>query len=171
MKREEILLYINCGKVYIYKQYAKKEILLEIDTSSFFKWGEISDVDTGIEILEREISKNNIVSDILKPTLHVLYNDITNCDIKYLYRALLSVFNYNTINFYALSDLVKEIKFGKDAVLYDGESYTVFKEKIKLKDYSSLPLDYVIIGDHDKSNIHYADKDLVWNTFKSHFTK
>ena len=99
MKREEVLFYLSVDVIHIYLVHAQKEIIKEIDTSSFFKYGEISNVENCRKVIDDIIDDNLVITGFLKPLVIVLYNDITNCDLKELYKLVLYSFNYGVIKF------------------------------------------------------------------------
>ena len=80
MKREVILFYIMNDKICIYLIKAKREIIKELDTSFFFKCGELLDVDKFSLERDKIIVEEKVLTRLLRPNLCVLYNDITNCD-------------------------------------------------------------------------------------------
>lgn len=170
MKREEVLFYINQNKIHLYFNNLKKEIIEDVDTSTFFKYSEISDVNLAKEKISEKVSKYFASIYLFKPDFFVLYNDITHCDLKYLYREILDFTNYNKINFIELSTLVKKINNSERVVVFAGDSYTYFKENIKIKDLLSINFDPILIGARDENYLYYSDENLIWNAFKSHFT-
>ena len=107
MKREEVLLYINSSKMYIYFEKKKKEVIKTIDTSSFFKYGEIYNEEKFIEILDNYFNEKFL----LKPNVTVLYNDICNSDIKYLYKEAMQAIGFNVIKFIGYNELFQKNKF------------------------------------------------------------
>ena len=80
MKREDILFYMQGGKINIYLVNSKKEIVKKVDTSPFFKFGNISNVEKFSDTIHSFIGELHI--GIMKPNLTVLYNDNTTSDIK-----------------------------------------------------------------------------------------
>jgi len=171
MKREEVLFYIANDKIYIYLVNAKKEVIESLDTSTFFKFGEISNVENCSDILGEFINKKNILNGLLKPIIYVLYNDVTNCDLTYLYKVGLQCLNYSDIKFIGMSDLLKKIKGFKKIVVYDKDYYTYLSKFYKTKNFDELGEDVIFIGYDRNKGMHFSDKNLLWNTFKSHFTK
>ena len=171
MKREVILLYMKNDAIYIYLVNAKKEIIKSIDTSFFFKFGEIFNVSLFNECITKLVYEERILSGILKPVIHVLYNDVTNCDLKYLYTIGLSAFNYEKITFYPLSKIIKTINDRDTIVLFDKDYYTDFLHEFKTNNQKSISLNALYIGKNSTENIHYADEFIIWKTFISHFTK
>lgn len=170
MKREEVLFYLSTRKVHIYLVNSKKEIIEELDTSTFFKYGEISDTLKFSEEINKIFTKNNILNGILKPNLYVLYNDVCNCDLEFLYREGLSFLSYATIKFIGITNLLKSFKEKERLVLYDKNYFTIIYDGKKLNKIESLDFDPIYIGYNEANNLHYSDKDLIWETFKSHFT-
>ena len=165
MKREEILFYLSNGLVHLYFKNTKKEVIFDVDTSSFFKFGEISDVEKFQEEIEK-IAEKTFSGSILKPIVHVLYNDITYSDQKYLYKVGLSSFNYSNIKFYELSGLIRKIDKNKNILIFDKDYYTDIKNRCKLKNIDELENDPIIIGENDGKCTHFSDKNLIWNEFK-----
>ena len=170
MKREEVLFYMTNDKIHVYLSNAKREIIEEVNTSTFFKYGEISDIEICREEISSFISRNNLIKGVLKPDLIVLYNDICNCDLEYLYKSVLAYFNYNEIKFLRLTNLVKNIKNYENIVIYDKDYYTIIGTKEKKKNLSDLDFLPIVIGEIDKDFLHFSDKNLIWNIFKTHFT-
>lgn len=169
MKREEILVYISSEFIHLYLVNAKKEVIERFD-NSFFRYGEISDVE-GLTIeINKAIGNHNIYTGLFKPMLHVLYNDVTNCDLKYLYKAVLSDFNYSDIRFYELSGLIHKINSDTRVVVYDKNYYTLVKKKCKVDNLDNIDFEPIVIGIDDKKNVHFSDKDIIWNQFKYYTT-
>lgn len=170
MKREEILFYLASNKIYMYLINCKKEYIYDIDTSLFFRLGEISDVYHCSIAIAKILSKMNFGFNYLKPNIKVLYNDICSCDIKFLYESALLPIGYNRIDFVPLTKLVKKIRKDEDLVVSDGDYYTLVNRGEKLMSLNNIDFDPVILGKADTKHIHYSDLDIVWKTFKSHFT-
>lgn len=171
MKREAILFYMQNDKIYIYLSNVKKEIIEKLDTSLLFKYGEISNIKAFRNTIESIIDKNKLLGGILKPNIMVLYNDITNCDLKFLYEIGLEPFSYNKITFFALSELIKEISKNDNIIFFDKDYYTIFKNCKKIKNIDNLDFEPIIIGSNKENNLHYSGNDIIWNKFKTHFTK
>lgn len=171
MIRQEVLFYISNGKIYFYITKNKKEIIEEVDTSLFFKFGEISDVEKCSDIINDIINKRKILNGILKPKVLVLYNDIANCDLKYLYKGALSPLNFSEIKFMAITDIIKRFKNYKKIILFDKDYYTFFYNRIKTFEIDDIETDYIFVGNGKENEKHFSDNDLIWNTFKSDFTK
>lgn len=171
MKKEVILLYLTCEKIYVYLMRAKREVIICKDTSSFFKLGEISDVELCKKTLDKIITEEKILTGLFRPNLYVLYNDITNCDLMYLYNAALVCFNYEKISFIPLSDIIKMINIDSRVVLFDKNYYTIFKEKTKTRSADNINFKPIYIGKKQTNATHYSDDAIVWKTFISYFTK
>ena len=171
MKREEILFYLAENKMYFFLLKLKKEVVKKVDTTSFFKFGEIYSVDECFNTINKIVSKFRIVNGIFKPIVHVLYNDVTNCDLEYLYANSLLSLNYSEIKFYKMTDLLKEFDNYNRIVFFNSGCYTFFAEKVKLKSLNKIGFNPIVIGDNDCEHIHFSDSDIIWNRFKSHFTK
>ena len=167
MKREEVLLYINTNKIYIYLTHKKKEIIKKINTSSFFKYGEIYNEQNFIEELDKEFNEKFL----LKPNITVLYNDICNSDIKFLYKEALTNIGFNKINFIGYNELFKSNKFYNRLIILDGDYYIFLKENMKRKDLSPITYKPVIIGTKENEYTHYADDNYIYNEFKKHVLK
>ncbi len=167
MKREEVLLYINSNKIYIYLKNKKKEIIKKIDTSSFFKYGEIYNEQKFIDILDREFNEKFL----LKPNVTILYNDICNSDIKFLYKEALINLGFNNISFIGYNDLFLNNKFYNRLVILDGDYYIFLKEKNKRKSLSPIAYKPVIIGTKENEYTHYADDNYIYNEFKKYVLK
>lgn len=170
MKREEILFYITTDIIHIYLKNANKEYLEKIDTSLFFKLGEISDVDRCSEAITKLTSKMNFGLYYLKPNVYVLYNDVCSCDIKFLYRSSLQALGYNRLNFVPLTRLTSKIHEKKNLVVRDGNYYILIDRGEKRMSLESLDFDPIIIGEANDHHVHYADRDILWKTFKTYFT-
>lgn len=166
MKREVILFYITFNKIYLYLKKVKKEVIDYFDTSSFFKNGEISDVSEFSRCLNKFIEKGKIAYGLIKPKIIVLYNDVTDSDLKFLYQAGLSPFNADDIEFTELSKIVKAITKDENIVFFDGDCYTVFKDNIKIKDIKKVDFMPTIIGHASKKYKHFADENIIWETFR-----
>lgn len=171
MKREVVLFYIECDKIYMYLLKSKKEIIKCINTSFFFNYGEICNVDEFSKVLEKMLHDEKILTGLFKPILYVLYNDVCNCDLKYLYKTSLLPFNYEKINFVSLSDIVKLINDDSKIVYFDKDYYTVFNGNFKTKDEKDIVFFPIYIGKYNTNSIHYFDNSIVWKTFISRFTK
>lgn len=170
MKREEVLFYLSSDKIHVYMINSKREIIEELDTSTFFKYGEISDVETCREVISDFVTRNNILKGILKPDVYVLYNDVCNCDLEYLFKSVLVYLNYNELKFLGLTTLIKIFKNYENIVIYDKDYYTIFATKEKVSILNNIDFIPILIGDTDTSNLHFSDKNIIWNSFKSHFT-
>ena len=171
MKREIILFYMINDKIFIYLTKAKREIIKEFDTSSFFKCGEISNVKHLALTVNKIIDENKVLTRILKPNLIVLYNDITSCDLNYLYEKSLLPFNYEKIDFVPLSKIIKMINEDERIVFFDKNYYTVFKDNYKTLDKYKIDFKPIYIGKNNTRETHYSNNLIVWNTFISCFTK
>lgn len=148
----------------------KREYIFDVDTSLFFKFGEISHVYRCSETIAKILSKMNFGLHYLKPDVKVLYNDVCSCDAKFLYENALAVLGYNRIDFIPMTKLAKKIRKADNLVIFDGECYTLVNRGEKCMTLDSLDFDPIILGKTDKSHIHYSDLDILWKTFKSCFT-
>lgn len=171
MKREEILYYMKEDKIYLFAVYSKKERVIELDTSSFFKFGEISDVRKLRKTISEILNKFSFGPIYMKPNLNILYNDVTNCDIKYLYENVFATQDFNKINFFCLTDIAKRINNSNNLVVFDKDYYTLINKKIKTTDKNIIDFDPILIGKKMSTCIHYSEENIIWNTFKSYFTK
>ncbi len=171
MKREEILFYLASDVVHVYLTKSKKEYIEQVDTSPFFKCGEISSVKQLREYIEKFASKLNFGLYYLKPELVVLYNDVCAGDVKYLYRHALSPFGYSKASFVPLSRLVKKIKDDEKVVVCDGNCYTLIDSRRKVESLKGLEFEPIVLGETSRKHIHHSDKEILWKTFKSCFTK
>lgn len=169
-KNNKILIYINDNYFHMYFLDNKKEIIKPIK-NKFIIAGEIKDVFLGKKFLDELDKKENIYSGFFKPDLTVLYNDITNCDIKALYKMMLDDFNYRNINFVSLSDFLKTRKDYNRIFLYENNTYTSFSERKKYESLDFTNIKPIIIGNDNSDRIHYSDKFLIWNNFILGFTK
>lgn len=170
MKREDILVYLTVDKIYLYLLNSKKEYVESLDTSPFFKFGEISNVEYLTAVMTKIVSKMNFGLYYLKPNLHVLYNDVCSCDIKFLYRSAFAPLGYNKINFVRLTKLARSIKDHDNLVIGEGNYYTLVKRGEKVSSIKDIDFEPIILGASDKKHIHYSDEDIIWKSFKSCFT-
>ena len=170
MNKNKILIYISDNFFHIYFLNNKTEIIEPIN-DKFMCYGEIKSVDKGKKFLDFLDKKYNIYTGFFKPDLNVLYNDITNTDIKILYKLLLEDFNYKNINFISLSNFLKDKKNFNRLVLYENGIYTAFSLRKKYESLSFLKYKPIIIGNDNSGQIHYCDKFLIWNNFILSFTK
>ncbi len=169
MKREDVLFYLDKCRVYLYFIKIDKEIIEDIDTSSFFELSEIKNVELSANLLFEKLNKyfNNI---IFKPDLYILYNDVTACDIKVLYKKSLEFINYRNIHFIELSCLIQKFNNSDNIVFYDGDGYTIFKDKIKLKNIDYIDFTPIFIGAKPDNYFYYSGDNVIWNSFKTYFT-
>lgn len=157
-------------RIYIYSVNAKKEHIYDVDTSLFFKLGEISNEKLCESTITELLAKISFGPFYLKPNLIVLYNDICNCDLKFIYRCALSGFNYNHIDFVPLSKLVKKIKNDQNIVVFDKNYYTLIDRGEKIMQASTFDFEPVVVGEPKSVHMHFSGDDLIWKTFKSYFT-
>lgn len=141
-----------------------------LDTSLFFKYGEISNVNTCSEAITKIMAKMNFGLYYLKPNIIVLYNDVCSADAKFLYKSVLESIGYNKLSFVPLTKLVKRIGKGKNLVVCDGDYYTLVNRGEKCMSLESIDFDPIILGKNDDSHVHYSDGDIVWKSFKTYFT-
>lgn len=170
MKREEILLYISENKFHVYLNSSKEEKIIEKDTSLFFKYGEISNVHACERACTEILSKLNFRLLYLKPNITILYNDVCNADMKYLYKSSLRELNFNAVYFVPLTKLVKDGIKKSNVVVFDENYYTDIDRGEKFMEESCIESEPVYIGKKDNIHIHFSDKDIIWSTFKTYFT-
>lgn len=170
MKREDILFYMSEGKINIYLVNEKKEQIIETDTSLFFKYGEISNEFLCENKITEILTKLKFGGSYLKPNVKVLYNDICYADAKFLYRSVFRGFSYNCIEFAKLSKVVRLINESKNLVVFDKNYYILVDRGEKCIVEERIDFEPIFIGKNDSLHIHYSDNDIIWNTFKSHFT-
>lgn len=171
MKRESILFYLKSNKIYFYLMNSKKEYVECLDTSLFFKYGEISNVRLCIEAITKLVEKMNLGLYYLKPNITVLYNDVCYADAKFIYRSVLDTIGYNKIDFVPITKLAAKIKDDKNVVISDGDYYILVKSRRRVDSLNSLDWDPVVIGSVDDKYVHFADEEIIYKTFKSCFTK
>ena len=172
MKREEVLLYINSSKLYLYRINKEKEVIKKINTSSFFKYGEIYNEEELIEFLDKQINERYI----LKPNITILYNDICNYDVRFLYKYAFDMLGYNKIRLISYTDIFKDNNNYEKLVIHDKDIFIDLYHKKVFKDIKNISSKQIIIGNITKDYIHYADEDYIYNMFKkyiinSKFTK
>jgi len=170
MKREAILFYLSTDKLRLYRTRGKQEEVFEIDTSLFFEFGEISNVQKCARVLTKYLARMHFGPVYLKPDFIVLYNDVSHSDIKFLYRAVLGEMEANSIKFVPLTRVAKSIRDDENLVLFDKNYYTLVNRGEKLMNLETIDFEPVLIGNEDTSHLHYSEEDIVWRTFKSHFT-
>lgn len=170
MKREEVLFYLTTGKIYLYLKNTKREIIEDIDTSTFFKYGEISSVEDFTNTINDFMNKKKIFTGIFKSNIYVLYNNITNCDLTFLYKSALNSMGFNNIEFISITKVLKTIGSFKRLVLCDEDYFTLIDKKEKVLNLNDITFEPILIGGNMGNFTHYADTDLIWNSFKSHFT-
>lgn len=171
MKRETILFYLSTNSIKIYLKRSKKEYVLKEDTSLFFRYGEISCVKMGKKAVSKIIAKLKFGLYYLKPDVVVLYNDVCSCDNEFLYRGLLEEIDANEIEFVPLTKIAKEISDNDNLVVADGDYYTLVNRGEKVNSLDLLDFEPVIIGKKDDKHVHFSDDSIIWNKFKSYFTK
>ena len=170
MKREEILFYLTGEGIHFYLSKNKRDLSSQKDTSLFFKYGEISNVKRCAAEIAKIVAKMNFGLYYLKPNVYVLYNDVCACDAKYLYRGCLAPLGANKLFFVSLVEFVKKIRNDKKLVIADKGYYTLVERREKCKSLQNLDFEPIVIGETGEDVIHYADKDVIWKTFKSCFT-
>ncbi len=171
MKREEILVYLSEGLIRVYMKNSKKEYSLKMDTSLFFKLGEISDVKSCRQAFEKISEKINFGLYYMRPKMIILYNDVCNSDIRFLYESSLAAFNYDEIKFVALSKLVNTISDAKNLVVADGECYTLIEKRVKVQSLEGIDFEPVLIGTQRGEFVHYSDSDIIWKQFKKIYSR
>ena len=130
----------------------------------------LKDVKGCATFLNHIISTNNLLSGIIKEDVDVLYNNVSNCDIISLYKEALDFFDCKSITFTTIEDIISELKNNTKIVYYDGETYTSFSLKKKGNNIDEFPSDSILVG-RDSEGKHYSRKDIVWELYKSRFTK
>lgn len=170
MKREEILLYMQNDVTRVYLVNSSKENIINVDTSLFFKFGEISNVALCEKFLTEVLVKVNSGLFYLRPNITILYNDVSYSDIKYLYKSSIKELNFNLVYFVPLSKLVKTYIKKRGVVVFDKNYYTDIDRGCKLKSISGIEFEPILIGGRDNAHTHYSDKDIIWKTFKTYFT-
>ena len=171
MKKEKVLLYIISNKIYIYSLKKKKEIIKEVDTSLFFENGEIKEVKEFLRIIKTILSSQGLISSIVKADIDVLYNNVTSCDLKALYKLALSQLEFNNISFTTIESIINTLSEPTKIIYYDGLVYTSFSENKKSKNLDIYSKDTVIVGNTNNKYIYYSKKDLIWEIYKRSFTK
>ncbi len=164
-RRETVLFYMVNDKIYLYRTVARKENIIEVDTGLFFSFGEISDVEECQKCLTEIQTKMNFNAIYLKPNFIVLYNDVSHSDLKFLYKEVLKVFDYNEVKFVPISAVATKIRNDENLVVFDKNYYTLIvrREKCMTDDFDFEP---VFIGKKDREHIHYSDADIIWKKFK-----
>ena len=170
MRNENILIFLEKNKFYFYNIKTKKEIIEEVDMTSFFEFGEIKSVNKFQEYIKSFLDKYNIAS-FLKPNISVLYNDVSYSDQESLYKLVLNEFNYSNISFIKMRKIVSKEDNFERIIYFDGDIYTSFNLGIKQFSLDFINFEPIIIGEKLDGYIHYSDKQILWNLFKSHFTK
>lgn len=165
MKREKILFYLTSDIVHVYFVNTKREVIENTITSSFFKFGEISNVSNGSMVLEEINNKYNVNSGLLKPIMYVLYNDVNNSDQEYLYKVILESFNYDEIYFFKLSEFIKYICDKDNVVVFDKDYYTLIKSMEKHKNIGDIDYEPILIGKKSNKYKYYSDMDIIWHSF------
>ena len=164
MKREEVLLYISYNRLYLYRVRKKKEVIKKINTSSFFKYGEIYDEERLIECLDKYINENFLI----KPNITILFNDICNYDIKFMYKYAFITLGYNKIKFISFTDIFKNNKNYNRLIICEKDRIIDLSNKRIINDIKEASFKPIIIGNNKGNFIHYADEDYIYNTFKSY---
>lgn len=171
MKREDILLYLVDNKVYVYLTKRMHLEVEELDTSLFFEFGEIKNVHLCLETLNKLFSKLKLGTIRLKPNFIVLYNDVSHSDIKYLYRSVLQGIEFNSVSFAPLSEVVRMVHDSERVIFADKNYYTIFKDNVKTTSLEGLDFEPILIGEVSDEYLHYSEPDIIFDTFKSCFTK
>lgn len=170
MKREDILFYMSEGKIHTFLVHSKREKVFDLDTSLFFKFGEISNVSMCEARVTEVLTKMKLGEFILKPNIIVLYNDICYSDTKFLYKVIFEEFGYNSIKFARLSRLAKLICNQDNVVVFDKNYYSLIDRGEKCTMEETIGFDPIIIGKRHSEHVHYPEEDIVWRTFISCFT-
>lgn len=159
------------NRVFIYSLNKKKEIVEEVDTSTFFRSSNIKDVKECSRCLQKIVKKYNLINGIIKADINILYNNITMCDIKELYRLALEPLDFNKITYTPIEELLNTLSEPEKIIYYDGEVYTSFYKKKKSSDIKDFSNDIVVVGNIDSEYMHYSSRDLIWEMYKRSFTK
>lgn len=162
MKREEVLLYINSSKLYLYRIRKKKEVIKKINTTSFFKYGDIYDENRFIDEMDKYINE----SFFIKPNITILYNDICNYDIRFLFRYAFDTLGFNKIRFISYNDIFKNNKNYNRLIIYEKNNIIDLSNKRKINDIKDISFKPIIIGNVKGNYVHYADENYIYNTFK-----
>ena len=171
MRREEILLYLTQDRINIYFVKAGRETIIDKDTSLFFEFGEISNERECEKVLTEILSKMNFSLFYLKPNLTILYNDVCKSDIRFLYRCSVREVNFNSIYFVPITKLVKNYIKKKNIVVFDKNYYTDIDSGEKFVSEELIDFEQIYIGKKDDKHSHYSESNILWETFKSYFTK
>lgn len=115
-------------------------------------------------------NQKRILSGVLKAKIYILYNDVCNRDICFLYKYLFSFANYQKIKFIKLSTLIKRIKSDNNIVIFDRDNYTLLKDNVKRRNIDDIDYIPILINADDKGKLNFADKNIIWKSLKSHFT-
>lgn len=171
MRREEILIFLATDKLYIYSVSAKKEKIIDLDTSQFFRFGEISNLEKCEKMFSENLSKMDFKTFYLKPNFVILYNDVAYGDTKYLYRSLFRNIEFNSLAFVPLSRVARRINKSDNLVIFDKNYYTLVARGEKVKSEEDIMFEPILIGKSDTEHIHYSDTTILWKEFKTYFTK
>lgn len=170
MRREEILVFLATDKLYIYSVSAKKEKIIDLDTSQFFRFGEISNLEKCEKVVSENLAKMDFKTFYLKPNFIILYNDVSWSDTKYLYRALFKNIEYNELAFVPMSRVARKINKSDNLVIFDKNYYTLVNKGEKCFSEDDIMFEPILIGKVDTDHIHYSDSTILWKEFKTYFT-
>lgn len=170
MKRETILFFLENNKINLYFVKSKREKVVNVDTSLFFKYGEILDVSLCEDALLKVVSKINFGPYYLKPDLCVLYNGIKYYDSKFIYSCVLKVFNYHKIFFVTFKDLIMQTFHNENIIVYHKDYYVWVSKERKLFSERKLNKESIIVGKSTSKYVHYSDENMLWKIYKSCFT-
>jgi len=170
MKREKILFFLEKNKINLYFINSKREEIITVDTSLFFKFGEIIDVKRCEECFLKILSHINYGPYYLKPDIFVLYNGIDQYDAKFIYSYVLKSFNYHEVFFLTFKDLVLQVFNNENIVVYHNDYYVILDRFKKMYSEKNLKHNPILIGKHSSRHLHYTDENLLWKTYKSYFT-
>jgi len=170
MKREKILFFLEKDRINLYFVKSRKEKVIDVDTTLFFKFGEISDVEKCVEVLSEILSKIQFSSYYLKPDIIVLYDGVSYSDMKFLYKFALKEFGYNSLGFVTFKDVVKKITSLENAIVFNKDYYISEEKNKKYIDEKLIDFKPLIIGKNKTEHLHYSDENLLWKTFKTCFT-
>lgn len=170
MRREEILVFLATDKLYIYSVSAKKEKIIDLDTSQFFRFGEISNLEKCERVISENLAKMDFKTFYLKPNYILLYNDICYSDTKFLYKSLFRNIEFNKLAFVPMSRVARKINKNENLVIFDKNYYTLVNRGEKCFSEEDILFEPILIGKVDTDHIHYSDSTILWKEFKTYFT-
>lgn len=170
MRREEILVFLATDKLYLYSNRSKKEKIIDLDTSHFFRHGEISNVSECEKVITEKLLKMDNRTTYLKPNYIILYNDVCWSDIKFLYRSVMRGVEYNSLKFVPITRVAKKINQSENLVIFDKNYYILVNRGERCMDITNVSFEPIMIGEANSLHVHYSDLDIVWRKFKTYFT-